>query len=248
MQRDSKVVIALLKWIFMPRWMIILIILLSLQPLLAAEQYSEYHCDNLRERIEFMRERNSSGYDIVASTASSISDGALLKEYSTHCLNPVDTVRVVRGAIPASSTAQEKDNTIRELPSFSADNAIYVGEKANAWADFYQPPRQCRQKKLTDSEFVYCAEHKAEQRAKFELSWQSEYLKTISEKQLLQESTMQVPKKTMQLETIPAITEAEQLTQHTYRQAIDEQNQEFTRYGIIMLLLIVFAGLWVWRR
>lgn len=234
----------------MMKWMFVLLVFLSLQPLSAAQQYSTYQCDNLRDRIEFTRKRISSGNDIVASSASNISDRALVKEYSTYCQSPVDTVRVVRGAITPS--VEHQHTSTQAIPSFSANNAIFTGEKANQWANFYQPPRQCRQKELTDTEFVFCAEHKAEQRAQFELIWQSRFSKTSVQIVHSPASMSAQPQKTMQLAVMPTPNDtkfsADELDQSSYWRALDEQNQNFKWYGIIMLVLMVLAGVFVWRR
>lgn len=235
------------------KWMIVLLVFLLLRPASAAQQYSTYQCDNLRERIEFIRKRISSGNDIVAASATDIRDKALIQEYATHCRYPVDTVRVVRGASKPSGSSAENENTaLQDMPNFSANNSIYTGKKARDWADFYQPPRQCRQKQLTDSEFVFCAEHKADQRAKFELIWQSQFPEKSSQVERMHISGEYMPQKSIQIGTIATTGETEsrvnEFNHKSYLQALDEQNQNFKWYGVILIVFMAAAGLLVWRR
>jgi hypothetical protein len=58
------------------------------------------------------------------------------------------------------------------MPEWSGRNAIFKGDKVAAWTEFYQVPTRCRQKQLTEAEFVLCADHKAQQRQLFDQKWQ----------------------------------------------------------------------------
>lgn len=58
------------------------------------------------------------------------------------------------------------------MPAWSAQNAIFKGDKVAAWTEFDQVPRHCRQKQLTEVEFVKCADDKALQKIVFEHKWQ----------------------------------------------------------------------------
>lgn len=234
------------------QWIVLILALLLPQPLFASEQYSTYQCDNLRDRIEFLRKRTSSGYDVAASSASSPRDGDLVAEYSAHCQHPVDTVRVVRGAINPSPASDYQYDSLENMPSFSANNATFSGEKADAWADFYQLPQQCRQKKPTDDVFVFCAENKIKQRNEFERVWQSNAAEVSTPVAQLEVATMQEYPQPRQAEVSHSViastsTAAEQSTL-SYLQALDEQNQRFKWYGILILALMATAGFLAWRR
>ncbi len=226
--------------------------LLLPQRLFAAEQYSTYQCDNLRERIEFLRNRTSSGYDVAASSASSPRDSDLVAEYSAHCQHPVDTVRVVRGAITPSPASDYHYDSLENMPSFSANNATFSGEKADAWADFYQPPRQCRQKKLTEADFIACAENKAKQRDEFERVWQRRSPDIAVQVAQPMVSSMPVHQQAIQAEVphsvIASTSSTDKQTPLSYWQALDEQNQRFKWYGILILALMATAGFLTWRR
>ena len=232
------------------KWMFFLLCLGYKLPLLAAEQYSKFDCDNLKDRVEFIKRRASLGYANELTGSATDKELALLREYNLHCLNPVDTVRVIRGAVQESQAAEFADTAIQDMPSFSANNAIFQGEKATAWADFYQVPSRCRKKQLSESDFIGCAEHKSEQRAKFEQQWQTAQA-TSSHVTRPQQSTIEVhPARSRSVESptvSPASVKANDLSLVQYWQALDEQNQRFKWYGLVMLLLMAIAGWLAWR-
>ena len=232
------------------KWMLFLLCLGCQLPILAAEQYSKFDCDNFKDRVEFIKKRVSSGYDIQLSRSLTGKDLTIIQEYHLHCQHPVDTVRVIRGAVQESQAAEFADTAIQDMPSFSANNAIFQGEKATAWADFYQVPSRCRKKQLSESDFIGCAEHKSEQRAKFEQQWQTAQA-TSSHVTRPQQSTIEVhPARSRSVESptvSPASVKANDLSLVQYWQALDEQNQRFKWYGLVMLLLMAIAGWLAWR-
>ena len=232
------------------KWMFFLLCLGYQLPLLAAEQYSKFDCDNLKDRVEFIKKRASSGYDIQQSRSLTGKDLTIIQEYHLHCQHPVDTVRVIRGAVQESQAAEFADTQLQDMPSFSANNAIFQGEKAIAWADFYQVPSRCRKKQLSESDFIGCAEHKSAQRAKFEQQWQTEQA-TSSHVTSPQQSTIAVrPALSIPVASTtvsPAPVKANDLSLVQYWQALDEQNQRFKWYGLVMLLLMAIAGWLAWR-
>lgn len=61
-----------------------------------------------------------------------------------------------------------------QLPKLQATNAVFQGAQAAAWAQFYQPPTQCRQQQISEADFVFCAEHKTAQRALFIQQWRTQ--------------------------------------------------------------------------
>ncbi len=235
------------------KWIFVVFGLFWQLPLQAAEQYSQFVCDNLEDRLEFIQKRTSSGYDINASSSTTAKDFALMQEYNSHCQHPVDTVRVIRGAIQESQTANYADTQLQDMPSLSGNNATYHGEKADAWEDFYQVSRLCRKKQLTEAQFIWCAEHKAEQRAKFEHEWQIAVAANTATSALTEATSIptvaRVPQVISNDSTTPvqSAANAENPPLLQYWQALDEQNQRFKWYGLVMLLLMVIAGWLTWR-
>ncbi len=232
------------------KWILLFICVMPQLPLLAAEQYSQFDCDNLKDRVEFIKKRTSSGYDIDASSSLVAKDFAVIRDYQIHCQHPVDTVRVIRGAVQDPSVVTYTSSQV--MPIFSAQNNTFEGAKADAWTEFYQVPRQCRKKQLAESEFVACAEHKADQRAKFEQRWQSENAARAT-LTVAQPATMAALKPVVLSEgaatavsSIDVATEDPSLLQ--YWQALAEQNQRFQWYGVVMLLLMAIAGGLAWRK
>jgi len=75
--------------------------------------------------------------------------------------------------IADSSSANSSANN-SQLPKLQAHNAVFQGAQAAAWAQFYQPPTQCRQQQISEADFVFCAEHKTAQRALFIQQWQTQ--------------------------------------------------------------------------
>jgi len=239
------------------RWMLLFLCIFCQLPLQAAEQYSKFSCDNLKDRLEFMQKRTSAGYDISVSSSTMAKDFALLKEYNLHCQHPVDTTRVIRGAIQESQTSNHAYSQRQEMPSFSANNAIFHGAKAAAWEDFYQVPTQCRKKQLTESEFIWCAEHKTDQRAQFEQQWQpanstpvlTSTLATAEPAPTQQASITAAPEPTSAMPNDVQMTEANDGSSTlNYLQAFDEQNQRTKWYGVVILFLLSVAGLLAWRK
>ncbi len=231
------------------KWMLLVLGIGWQLPLHAVEQYSTYQCDNLKARLNVIKKRSSSGYDIDVNQFSVNKDLALLHEYSLYCVHPVDTVRVIRGAISDAQSAEFPETSLQDMPSFSANNATFGGEKAAAWDDFYQVPRQCRKKQLSEFEFVACAEDKADQRVKFEQNWQPQQ-SVKSQIHESQSASIMPPKPVVSVPstTNPAtvVIESEQSLLQ-YLQTLDEQNQRFKWYGLVMLLLMAVAAWLAWR-
>jgi hypothetical protein len=241
------------------RWMLLFLCIFCQLQLQAAEQYSKFDCDNLKDRLAFMQKRSSAGYDINASSSTMAKDFLLMKEYNLHCQHPVDTTRVIRGAIQESQSSIYSDLQIQEMPSFSANNAIFLGAKAAAWEDFYQVPTQCRKKQLTETEFIWCAEHKTDQRAQFEQQWQptnsaqaetSTLVSAAAEPRQTQQALIAAASEPTAVEPNGVqITETNDgPTALNYLQVLEEQNQRAKWYGVIILLLMSVAGLLVWRK
>ena len=57
---------------------------------------------------------------------------------------------------------------------FTASNHVYDHKKAKAWDSYFQLEPRCRQQKQTQSDFIYCAYSKKQQRKQFELIWQQQ--------------------------------------------------------------------------
>lgn len=57
---------------------------------------------------------------------------------------------------------------------FTASNHVYDQTKAKAWDNYFQLESRCRQQKQTQSDFIYCANSKKEQRKQFEIIWQEQ--------------------------------------------------------------------------
>lgn len=151
--------------------------LLLLSPLtaLANEQYSTYHCDELKAEKEYIQKRFTQGYRIKEGKRLNERDTELFILIAKHCRSPV--------GYPNSDTSPQRVNQkYRPGPSYSykaindnwsARNPTYTGEKLLAWDNFYKIPPKCRTIKQNSDDFIFCSEDKLQQREYFEKYWKN---------------------------------------------------------------------------
>ncbi|RVU41990.1 hypothetical protein EOE67_02050 [Rheinheimera riviphila] len=166
------------------KWIFLSLFILTHSPLWAAEQYTKTKCDQLKQQKEQVRKRLNAGYGFAEGERLDKQDRELFQKIAAHCTSPVTDTSLDEapsdGAGDEQETSQNRrptpskyaDVSLQQMPAWSGRNAIFKGDKAAAWTEFYQVPRHCRQKELSEVEFVRCADHKSQQRQLFEQKWQ----------------------------------------------------------------------------
>jgi hypothetical protein len=174
------------------KWIILLVLILTNSPLCAVEQYTKAECDRLKQQKEQIHKRLNAGYSFAQGEQLNKEDRELFQLIAAHCTSPVTDTSLDEAPSDGSAnelgaelgdeqeTSQNRrptpskyaDVSLQQMPAWSGRNAIFKGDKVAAWTEFYQVPQHCRQKQLSEAEFVLCANHKAQQRELFEHKWQ----------------------------------------------------------------------------
>ena len=153
-----------------------LYLLFALIPYLsyADEQYSEYHCNELKKEKERIQERFTKGYGVAEGNYLNDRDRELFQIMRKHCVAPVkpnDDVVYKRRQTDNFPAFSYDASAIND--NWSAQNRTYEGEKLKAWEAFYKMPAKCRQKNSANHDFVACADDKAKQKIQFESYWRN---------------------------------------------------------------------------
>lgn len=157
-----------------------LLLLFALSPLsYADEQYSEYHCNELKKEKQRIQERFTKGYGVAEGNYLNDRDRELFQIMRKHCVRP--TTPDEPSASIGFSDEPEKHRPVNGAPynpraineNWSAMNKTYVGEKREAWDSFYKIPAKCRQVSMSGDDFIFCSEDKLEQRKQFEVYWRN---------------------------------------------------------------------------
>lgn len=157
------------------KWILCVVLLLFHVHGFAAAQYSKEQCDDFKQQKEQIRKRMNAGYGVQEGNWLNKRDRELFQLIGSHCSNPVahkssEKSVVIRSA-QVTSAPSHQSVSLQNMPGWSANNATFKGDKAAAWSDYYQVPAKCRQRNLSELDFVQCAEHKAAVRKEFEHSW-----------------------------------------------------------------------------
>lgn len=152
---------------------------------LSNEQYSRQYCEQLINEKEQVRKMMNAGYGERQRNSLNNKDRRLFNLISKHCRAPVTESDSVYSPEPTSSLQQQpKNNSSSAINNnWSAHNPTYTGAKVVAWDKFYQIPKACRNHEISADDFIFCADDKNAQRAKFENYWrdtQSKLAKTAS--------------------------------------------------------------------
>jgi hypothetical protein len=148
----------------------------ALSPFLTAanEQYSEYHCQELKKEKERIQERFAKGYGVAEGNYLNDRDRELFQIMRKHCVTPIkmNETTIYQEAKTVKQPSLSYDaSAIND--NWSAQNQTYQGEKLKAWEAFYKMPVKCRQKNSANHDFVACADDKAQQKIQFEIYWRN---------------------------------------------------------------------------
>ncbi|MFY8325236.1 hypothetical protein [Pseudoalteromonas sp. ZZD1] len=138
---------------------------------LAAEQYSQAHCDRIEAERENIRERMRSSYTAALGERLRKRSTALFEQLGRHCKSPTKTSSRSGSRTYMRSSANDLLN--KKVYDFTVYSKTYDSDsKRLQWNEFYQHPERCRTKDMQKTDFVWCSENRAEQRARFEAQWQ----------------------------------------------------------------------------
>lgn len=245
------------------KWILWIALVLTPQLLWAAEQYSSAECQLLKQQKETIRKRQNAGYSFAEGERLDQRSSALFQTIARHC-GGADDASVEK---TADDIAQDQSQTrrqqappskyqglsLQQMPEFSGRNAIFKGEKLAAWTEFYQVPRPCRQKQLSETEFVACADHKAQQKRAFEAKWQQLTFVPLTAG-TAQSRSVPLQSNPQNFERMPVHateTQHSPATRDTLLTAsnryVENIQQQFHWLGLVILLALVI-GCWViWR-
>ena len=253
------------------KWILLLVVLLTHSPLWAAKPYTKAQCDDLKQQKEQIRKRFNAGYGVAEGEWLKKLDDELFFLIASHCTSPLANVAVAARSDEdpeyASQTARNSSAatsaynglSLQEMPAWSGDNAIFKGDKVAAWTEFYQVPRQCRQKRLSEAEFVQCAEDKAQQKRRFEQRWQQLTFvpltvgtaqATVINISATQPAIESIPAYTLGSATLTATTSSQATssqTKATSSRYADNIQQQFDWVGITILVLLAIGSWLIWR-
>lgn len=263
------------------KWILLLVLLLSYNPLWAAAQYSQAQCDSLKQQKEQIRKRLNAGYGFAEGARLDQQDRELFQKIASHCTSPVadSETRYEIDDAPADDQetspyrhpppAKYTNVSLQQMPAWSGRNAIFKGDKVAAWTEFYQVPQHCRQKQLSEAEFVLCADHKAQQRELFEQKWQRLKFSPVnvgaaqavplqtspSQTNPLQASPLQAERQPV-LESIPAYTMeptnspslTSTATQPSGSRYVENIQQQFHWVGIAIIIFLTILSWLIWRQ
>lgn len=137
----------------------------------AAEQYSQARCDRIKTERENIRNRMRSSYTSAQGERFRKRSTALFEQLGRHCKSP-------RKAGSRSGSRMYTRSSANDLLNKKVyDSTVYSktydsDSKRLQWNEFYQHPERCRTKDMQQTDFVWCSENRAEQRARFEAQWQ----------------------------------------------------------------------------
>jgi hypothetical protein len=242
----------LMKWIF------VLGIALIHSPLWAAEQYTEAQCGSLKQQKEQIRKRMNAGYSSSEGNWLNKRDRELFQQIATHCTTPVTQTAThsESDVIPSyrSTDSTNSNISLQDMPAWSGRNAIFEGDKAAAWTEFYQVPTRCRQKQLSEADFVACADHKALQRLQFEQRWQKLTFVPLTTGTVQATATKRESQPILQ--SIPAYTleptistsSSKATTPDSGSRYVENIQQQFHWVGMAFIVVLAFGSWLIWRK
>lgn len=219
---------------------VFLITLLFSSLTFANEQYSRQHCEQLIKEKEQVRKLMNSGYRERQRNSLNDKDRKLFNLISKHCRAPVTESDTDYSSQPSSSLRQQPINNSSSAinDNWSAHNLTYTGAKVVAWDNFYKIPKACRNHEISADDFIFCADDKKAQRAKFEKYWrdtQSKLAKTAS------------PPKFTPVVISSASTHAK-VEKSDNAIAEPDYKNEMLWLGLAFALLIVGGFAFIWKR
>lgn len=256
------------------KWILLLVLILICSPLWAAEQYTKAHCDGLKQQKELIRKHLNAGYGFAEGEQLDKQDRKLFRMIAAHCTSPIADTSPVEDPIDDSADGQDDAQettqnhrqfpskyanvSLQQMPAWSAQNAIFQGDKVAAWTEFYQVPKHCRKKQLSEAEFILCANHKAQQRELFEQKWQRLKFSPVNIG-----ASQTIPSQTNPMQTVPQPV-LESITAHTTESTISVSStstitQAASRYieniqqqlhwvGIVIIIFMTVLSWLIWRQ
>lgn len=256
------------------KWILLLVLILIYSPLWAAEQYTKAHCDRLKQQKELIRKRLNAGYGFAEGEQLDKQDRQLFQIIAAHCTSPIaDTYP---NEAPSDDSADEQVDaqetsqnlrqfpskyanvSLQQMPAWSGHNAIFQGDKVAAWTEFYQVPKDCRKKQLSEAEFVLCANHKAQQRELFEQKWQRLKFSPVNVG-----ASQAIPSQSNPMQTVPQPV-LESITAYTMEPTMTPSStstatQQASRYveniqqqlhwvGIAIIIILTVLSWLIWRQ
>lgn len=239
------------------KWILCILLILSRAPAFAADQYSKAQCDDLKNQKEQIRKRMNAGYGVQEGNWLNKRDRELFRLIGLHCSSPNSTRHsgiTASSNLAASSASAEVTSpttSLSKMPDWSANNAVFRGEKAAAWSEYYQVPTKCRQRNLSETDFVQCAEHKATERQKFARAWDK--LKFTPLTVGTTEATLSESGHPAHSESLTTATneKTEPLTLLPAKASVSgnkDFHKHFTWFGIGFVMLVAGACWLIWRK
>lgn len=140
---------------------------------LAAEQYSQTQCNNIKAERERIQSQMRAGYSAAKGERLRKRSTELFEQLGRHCNSPTNGNRR-RSSSRTYTRSSANDLLNKKVYDSTVYSKTYDSDsKRLHWNKFYQHPERCRTKDMQQTDFVWCSENRAEQRAQFEMQWQS---------------------------------------------------------------------------
>ncbi|MDP5131719.1 MAG: hypothetical protein NWQ54_12610 [Paraglaciecola sp.] len=240
------------------KWILVAVLMLFHNPLIASTQYSQAQCNELKKQREYIRKRMNAGYGVAEGNWLNERDRELFQTIGLRCKQASSSVShslhntSENIYTPMSTSLSEPaKSALKDMPDWSAENAIFSGSKAAAWADFYQVPTHCRQKTLSETDFVKCANHKAEQRQQFIKKWEKQQHAVVNISPGIEQNDQQIQQATFViLDTYIAENKNSELPSSLTLsvQAESDYQRHFRWFGLSFVVLLAAGGWLIWRK
>lgn len=219
--------------------------------IVGAEQYSQTRCNQIEAEREKIRDRMRSSYTSQQGERLRRRSTELFKKLGNHCKRPTKgySRRVYANTYVPPSSNELLNKKVYDSTVFG--KSYNSDDKRLEWGRFYQLPGRCRAKQMERTDFVWCSENRAEQRAAFEAQWQTKVKSAAIRAQKLQDRTPSVtlPLKTLGKANSMTLTPVSKADTRLVAIAPSKEQQGFITWRLLAVACFAFLlvfGLYRW--
>lgn len=218
------------------------ICVISSNSTLAAEQYSQSRCDAIKAEREKVQDRMRAGYKAAEGERLRRRSTELFEILGRHCISPTNGRSYSSGS-RTYTRSSANDLLNKKVHDSTVYSKTYDSDsKRLAWSSFYQYPERFRAKEMQQTDFVWCSENRAEQRAKFEAQWQAPSKASANVKQptvvLSQQNTTAIPTITHSM-TLTPVSKADTRLNTV---ALEKEGYNYKVWQLVAVGCLAFMG------
>ena len=224
-------------------------------------QFTVTECATIEAQREAVQAKMRGGYNVSEYNRLTGRDLKLFNLLARHCQQPERDDYLLEEPKSRKSAIQTTNDLTESFPMMRSDNAVFVGEKAKAWDNFYQMPDQCRLHQQSRQDFVYCAEDKVRQREAFLQSWQAAQQQNVQNPETVAEQAVVAAVQPVSSKVVAALMPQQQVAfqpavaSNPERQMVPLQAQakpalseQLSFVWVGALLVFLWMSWWLWRR